>query len=149
MSGPPELERIAGKVRRFLEGIWPEWHALRGRELPDPLSLGTCQTTSLFLATVLQEHGFDAAVAQGNDPGANEGYCHNGRWHGHAWVTCGGWIVDISADQFGCPPVSIRPLDDPAYRTGNDTAYKSAKQQRRTLVDSALETWRREKPALS
>lgn len=138
-----ELERIAGDVRRFLESVWPEWHTLRGRALPDPLSLGTCQTTSLFLADVLREHGFEATVAQGNTPVAEEGYFHEGEWHGHAWVECGSWIVDISADQFGCPPVSIRPLDDPNYRTGEDTAYESAKRQRQELAGSALEAWRK------
>lgn len=138
-----ELTRIAGDVRRFLEGLWPEWHVLRGRALPDPLSLGTCQTTSLFLATVLREHGFDAAVAQGNAPGATEGYLHDGIWHGHAWVECGGWIVDICADQYGGPPVSISPSDDPRYRTGRDTAYESAKRQRQELASSALEAWRK------
>lgn len=137
----PELVRIAGEARLFLESIWPEWHALRGRELPDPLSLGTCQTTSLFLARFLQEHGFDAAVAQGNVPAKDEGYFHDDRWHGHAWVECSGWIVDISADQFGCPPVSIEPIDAPHYRKGGDTAYESAKRQRQELAGSAHVAW--------
>lgn len=144
-----ELEHIATEARRFLEGVWPEWHRLRGRPLPDPLSIGTCQTSSLFLATLLREHGFNANVAQGNDPSKYEGYFHDGCWYGHAWVTCEGWIVDISADQFGCPPVSIKPLDDPSYRTGHDTAYESAKRQRQTLANAAFESWRGTRSALS
>jgi hypothetical protein len=149
IAAPPRdaLERIAGDVRRFLEGVWPEWHRLRGRPLPDPLSLGTCQTSSLFLATALRKHGFEARVEQGNDPARDEGYFHDGVWHGHAWVSCGDWIVDVSADQFGRPPVSFAPLDDPGYGRGTDTAYESAKRQRAALVASALESWTRRRPS--
>ncbi|MEO9899295.1 transglutaminase domain-containing protein [Nisaea sp.] len=137
-----ELERIAVDVRRFLEGIWPAWHKLRGRPLPDPLSIGTCQTSSLFLATVLQEYGFDARVEQGNDPAQDEGFFNDGRWHGHAWVVCGGWIVDVSADQFGCPPVNIEQENAARYRKGSeDTAFDVAKQQRHRLVNAALSEW--------
>ncbi|WP_308220078.1 hypothetical protein [Nisaea acidiphila] len=145
MSAPTkaELEEIAAEVRRFLETVWPDWHRLRGRSLPDPLSLGTCQTSSLFLAAVLHAHGHGAHIEQGNDPEAEEGYLHDGAWHGHAWVECGGWILDISADQFGRPPVLLAPVDDPAYRRGADTAFESAKRQRRELVDAAMDKWRR------
>lgn len=137
-----ELEEIAADARCFLETVWPEWHRLRGRPLPDPLSLGTCQTSSLFLAEVLREHGHAAHVAQGNDPAAEEGYFHAGRWHGHAWVECGGSILDLTADQFGLPSVHIAAPDDPYYRRGSDTAYESAKRQRRALVAAALDAWR-------
>lgn len=52
MSAPSEasLAEIAACARCFLESLWPDWHRLRGRSLPDPLSSGTCQTSSLFLA---------------------------------------------------------------------------------------------------
>lgn len=149
---PPDaaIRALAEDVRSVLETLWPDWHAARGRGLPTPPSRGTCQTSSLFLATCLNKAGWSAAVVQGNSPGDSpgavpertEGYLCSGTWHGHAWVLCGGWIVDITADQFGGPPVQIVRPEDPRYRPGKqDTATPEAIRFRSQLVKKGLSRW--------
>ncbi|MFK3964755.1 hypothetical protein ACI2KT_14255 [Ensifer adhaerens] len=40
-------------------------------------------------------------------------------WQSHAWVECGDFIVDITADQFGAPPVLVVDRTDNRYNKGN------------------------------
>ncbi len=136
------MSGIAHRVRAYLEQLWPQWHAVSGRALQTPLSRGTCQTSSLFLQKVLASHGWDASVACGNIPDCDVGFFDGHLWHGHAWVCCDGFIIDITADQFGQPPVRICTISEKTYRAGGtDTAYPSAISSRESKVQTALKGW--------
>jgi hypothetical protein len=43
-------------------------------------------------------------------------------WCSHAWVRSGGFIVDITSDQFGSPAVNVTAFPDGRYRPGVDEA---------------------------
>ncbi|WP_083100534.1 hypothetical protein [Pseudophaeobacter leonis] len=132
--------------------------------LPDPLSTNTCQTSALFLVQFLAQRGVVAKIAQGDAPGKPEGYFDGWRWHGHAWVvlqdaavdagqgtgqstaldTALGWILDLTADQFGGPKTAIAPYNQlhhqlHQYRAGHsDIATIAAKARRQVLVTEAM-----------
>ena len=133
--------QIAQEVRCDLELIWPDWHRARGRKLPSPLSHGTCQTSSLFLAKVLCHNGLEANVVQGNDVARNEGFYYGHKWHGHAWVECSDFVIDITGDQFDLPRVHLERVGSSRYKAGTDTATDDAKRQRGELVHAALLAW--------
>lgn len=136
------LKALVSRVRRFLEAEWPLWHQARGRPLPTPLSRGTCQTSSLFLAQALCRADLDAVVVQGNDPSRREGFFDGHIWHGHAWVQSHGLVLDVTADQFGQERCVILPHPIPHYKSGQrDTASAAAKEQRQRLVAAALCRW--------
>lgn len=43
---------------------------------------------------------------------------------GHAWVEANGFVIDITADQFGHAPVTVAPASDPTYRPARDEACR-------------------------
>ncbi|WP_348534815.1 hypothetical protein [Hyphomicrobium sp. D-2] len=70
------------------------------------------------------------------------GFFDGSRWQAHAWATCGGLIVDITADQFGADDVIVTPQDDPRYRAGTgDTALPQFVAARRIAVDAIWPRW--------
>lgn len=136
-----KLTRIATAARRFLEPHWAEWAATDDRGPDVPLSRGTCGRSSQFLVHVLRDAGWGAEYACGA-PGRHDfGLRAQGRWYGHAWAECAGFIVDITADQFGCPPVTVTSLGDPAYRAGVDTADVQFAVARRDVAAALFDLW--------
>lgn len=143
-----ELARLTVRMRRFMEPVWLRWHqawqAVDGDAIPDVPSRFTCGRTSLFVCRVLQAKGYDAAWVNGvprlKEDGPDEGpygFWDGRRWQSHAWVECAGWIIDITADQFGAHPVIVVPVDDHRYgKHLNDTAlpmFVAAREQ--TVLD--------------
>lgn len=138
------LATLVARCRAFLETEWPDWHRCHGRSRPACLSTGTCVTSSLFLQQVLLENGFDAAVAHGDIPGQDVGICVHGKWHGHAWVTTDEHVIDITADQFGQPPVIITTRYDKRYRAkDNITASPQAMLDSGLFAKAALGRWKK------
>ncbi|GGC92336.1 hypothetical protein [Chelatococcus reniformis] len=142
-----QLMRVATAVRTFLEPTWDIWHASSERR--EPPSRGTCGRSSLFLQRVLGE---DFAVLSrwtsgtprlaADAPNLGPYGFHDGRaWQAHAWLVAGAWIVDVTADQFGAPPVIVAARDDPRYGAGNDTAPARARTARRQAVDRLWPHW--------
>lgn len=129
------MQGLAWQARRFLEGVWPDWHRQRGQVVPAVASAGTCGRSSVFLARVLAEAGHAALPIQGwflaEAPAR------------HGWVRAEGLILDITADQFGAPPVLVCPADDPRYRPGPDTAEPAFQAARARDVAAVWEAWRR------
>jgi len=128
-------------ARRFLESIWPEWHAERGQPLPAIASAGTCGRSATFLHRVLAESGQAAEIRHGwflaprfSAPGGPAR---------HAWVEAGGLILDLTADQFGAPPILACPAPDPRYRPGTDTADPAFQAARSTAVSAIWPRWQR------
>jgi hypothetical protein len=138
------LHAIAASVRAFLEPAWRRWQP--GVE---PASTNTCGRSSLFLQRVLADHGCVAVWANGV-PRLNEGGPDLGpfgfftglRWESHAWVECDGFIVDVTADQFGAPPVIVTPASDPRYCAHTfDTASAEAIAARKRTVEALWRDW--------
>jgi hypothetical protein len=84
----------------------------------------------LFLARVLAVEGLDASWQSGTPRLSHEGpepgdfvFLSDTNWQSHAWVECGNLIVDVTADQFGAPPVVVISRHDRRYSKGDrDTA---------------------------
>lgn len=138
------LFQKSAAARRFLEQVWPEWQAQTCREfrisLPHIMSANTCGRSSLFLAAVMNEAGIKAQIEHGwfckTDPVATEAEIPR-----HAWVTADSWIIDITADQFGSPPVLLTGRDDARYRPGTDTADAAARARRSDALAAVWEQW--------
>lgn len=148
------LVAIATAARGFLESVWPRWHAAHGVS-PRPPSTATCGRSSLFLVRVLDELGIAARWTNGTPrhvEGGPEigplGFFDGQRWRAHAWVASGPFILDVTADQFGAPPVLVVPADDARYRQGGgDTALPEFRAARRRAVDVLMPHWRQSSPA--
>ncbi|ENZ78001.1 MULTISPECIES: hypothetical protein [Ralstonia] len=90
---------------------------------------GTCLYGSILLQQALDRFADCETVVRGGD-GAGDGGAQDrtGAWHGHYWVeglTQDGkpFLADITADQFGWPPVVVLPLEEgrERYQPGDDT----------------------------
>ncbi|MBS7542662.1 lasso peptide biosynthesis protein [Ancylobacter oerskovii] len=148
-EGRQRLEEIATAVRRFLEEVWPAWHAARG-EAPAVPSRWTCGRSSLFLLRVLDEQGLPGRWVSGT-PRLGEGQPEIGpygffdgrQWHAHAWVRLGDSIVDVTADQFGAAPVLVVAASDPRYGEGTgDTALPAFAAARERAAAELMPRWR-------
>lgn len=143
------LLEIASAARAFMEPEWRAWWRDAGVECPHPASRSTCGRSSLFMVRALRREGHDARWANGiprvsaESPDLGPFGFHTGaRWESHAWVEVGGWIVDITADQFGAPPVVVVPATDPRYgRLTLDTASPESIERRARQVDEIWSFW--------
>nr|MBW0149644.1 lasso peptide biosynthesis protein [Phenylobacterium sp.] len=147
LGGDPSLRAqlvaTATGLRRFMEPVWDDWLAAEPWRRGATPSAGACGRTSLFVRDVLRAQGHDAQWSNGvprraaTSPIGDFGFLAHGRWESHAWVTCQGWIVDITADQFGAPPVIVTPATDPRYAANNlDTADPDAILRRQATATS-------------
>jgi hypothetical protein len=143
---PDSLHAIATAVRAFLEPAWRRW-----RPDAEPPSKNTCGRSSLFLERVLRHEGYEAhwtngvpRHAEGGPEFGPFGFFTGRRWESHAWVTCGGFIVDVTADQFGAAPVIVTPASDPRYGAQTlDTATPEAIAARLRTIDELWRVWQR------
>jgi hypothetical protein len=142
------LSEIACSARIFIEPVWCEWHRARGLGQPDVASRNTCGRTSFFLVNALQREGLDAEWKTGvprlSDAGPElgpYGFLVNARWESHSWVECQEWIVDLTADQFGAPPVIVTPSNDVRYRAGTDTAQPIHVANRQRSAEAIWDQW--------
>lgn len=143
------LKQIAMATRLFLEPVWETWHRSQTGHVPATASTNTCGRSSLFLRNVLRSEGFSAdwttgtAAVFGQSLGHSSfGFEREYLWKSHAWVTSGGMIVDITADQFGSDRVIVTPTGDTRYSpSGIDTAYPSAIRARHDAVNALWINW--------
>jgi hypothetical protein len=137
-----QLRPIAAASRAFLELIWPEWHGAGPGPVPAILSTRTCGRSSLFLRNALRAEGRSADWVSGMLL-PDHAPCEAGGagWHHHAWVVSGGFIVDITADQFGAPPVVVIAAADARYRPGRDPAWPHAIRARHAAVAAIWPAW--------
>ncbi|MBA84350.1 transglutaminase domain-containing protein [Thalassobius sp. S69A] len=140
-AAPHRLLEAARQARAFLEPHWAAWHRRAGSPKKRTLSQGTCGRSSLFVRDVLRSRGIPAEFVIGSPALGPQGYRLDGVWHGHAWVQSGGWIVDVTADQFGAPGVMITRLGDQRYKAGQDTAEPEFQLLRQQAARQLLKNW--------
>lgn len=142
MADREALTDLTQALRTFMPAIWHTWHAADGRQPPSPLSAGTCGRTSLLLTKILLAEGRNAAWRTGAASQAR-GFFDGRRWRSHSWVECEGFILDITADQFGAPPVLVVGDDDRRYRASEaDPALPDRQERRERAAAAALALWR-------
>ena len=138
------LVRWGRAVRQFLIPHGREWR-LPTSSRGEPLSSGTCGRSSLLLTRVLQnELALDARWAcgsPGEDGTSPHGYFDGSGWRGHAWVIVGQRIVDVTADQFGDPPVVVTSASDARYAEGPDLALAEHKASRIVTAERLFSLW--------
>jgi hypothetical protein len=93
----PDLAEVASKVRAALETFSRGTADTVWQSFPN----GCCGVASELLGRALIELGFaEVSYVLGEQT-------IDGRDQSHAWIKVGKMIVDIAADQFGCPPVIV------------------------------------------
>lgn len=137
---------IATDARAFLEPIWEDWHRAWGGERLAIPSENTCGRSSLFLQRALVHAGFAAewvsGVPDADSTGPKIGFFDGRNWRSHAWVESHGFVVDVTADQFGAAPVTVCPLDTNGYRMGTgDAALPSFVAARADAVAAIWPRW--------
>ncbi len=117
------LYAMATTARTFLAPHWTRWHEVWGQSSPTVASQWTCVRSSLFLMKALGRCGIDARLESGQPMKRASGVVSEdcglftaGGWMGHAWVEANGFVIDITADQFGHAPVIVIPANDAIYR---------------------------------
>lgn len=117
---------IAEAARSFLLPHWRAWHELWGPPAPARLSQWTCVRSSIFLTRSLKRYGVGATYQSGrpvsgapNEAISAVGVLSASGWVSHAWVEAEGYLIDITADQFGQAPIILSSTDNPAYRKGD------------------------------
>ena len=117
------LLRIAAEARAFLEPRWEAVRVANGTRLPPgkPGSHDMCLLSTAFLKRVLEREmpGFGWTAAAGTSDRGDDvnpdyqfpgGYREGTRaWRPHFWLADGdyAYVVDLTADQFGGPSVTV------------------------------------------
>lgn len=111
-DAPEDLIREVERFRVALEAIDPAlWQACASTTFP----IGACG----HAAELLGRHLHDALQIEAEYV-LRDFYDADGEWSGgHAWIEWDGFIIDISGDQFGWPPVIIS-RSSPLHAAGNE-----------------------------
>lgn len=86
---------------------------------------GTCALATVLLRSALPKFTGMPVEVRGGAGERGEGLlCLDGEWRGHFWLEVltpdGPYVVDITADQFGFPPIVCIPLAQAVrYRAGD------------------------------
>lgn len=131
MSEAIELFHLAKLARQSIEP------GLAVDSRGSPVSAGSCLHAALIFMILLKRYGQGVPAVRGGADGARD---LAGQWRGHYWVEVlmpsgDSFVVDVTADQFGHPPLVVRPLKDANkyYRPGPQAEVDSA------LLDLAKE----------
>ncbi len=134
-----DLPDLARKARAFLEPLWIDFLCDPWLSVEVPLSTGACRVSSEFLAAVLPGHGFHGWEVHGGPDAFT-------RWDGttadHYWLSNGSVIIDVTADQFGLPPVVLGPPDPARYRQGPATPLSPGARSEAGCIEAWAESWR-------
>lgn len=131
-SGLGAISEFCARQRGILEAV------LATSNLHE--TAGTCLYAAIFLVQVLERFAGCEAVVRGGD-GEGDGGARdvNGVWRGHYWVEGVSeagvpFLADVTADQFGWPPIVVLPLAEARerYVPGDDSLCGSA-------VDAGIE----------
>ena len=122
-----ELRQFAEFARRAIEP------GLRRSTQGAPVAEGACLHAAVLLAGTLNKFKLTQARIRGGDGTLQEGIqASDGTWQGHYWVEAihlgGVFVMDITADQFGHPPVWVLAGEAAAslYRAGRQDMVDDA-----------------------
>ena len=139
MSQLQPVEELCSSIRGIFE------HVLAVEKIAG--TAGTCLYGSILLQQALDRFGNCEAVVRGGD-GAGDGGAQDkaGAWHGHYWVegrTKDGkpFLADITADQFGWPPVVVLPLAEGAEDTSLEMTRLVVAQWSLSLLEMLGAKW--------
>lgn len=122
LSNLQSVEAICASIRGIFDRV------LAAEKIPG--TAGTCLYGSILLQQALDKFAGCETVVRGGD-GMGDGGARDmaGAWHGHYWVegldeSGQPFLADITADQFGWPPIVVLPLVDARerYQPGDDAA---------------------------
>jgi len=95
---------------------------LLARSIGTESTIGACFYACILLCEVVNRFTTFSAIVRGGDGQGDGGFVDSmGQWHGHYWVEATsspglGWVLDITADQFGGLPVVVQPLKDARHQ---------------------------------
>lgn len=121
MQPGEELLELVRNTRELYEQILAQ--SIDTRE-----TAGTCFYACVLLYTAIRKFTPFSVTVRGGDGIRDGGYLDfSGRRHGHYWLEvvqpdgAQAWVVDLTADQFGGPPVTVLPLQfsRPRYVPGD------------------------------
>lgn len=76
---------------------------------------GTCLYAASVGARILNKFSPARVTVRGGDGAGDGGICVSGVWHGHYWMEAviddERYVVDVTGDQFGLPPVQILKIE--------------------------------------
>jgi hypothetical protein len=106
-AAPPDLVQAA-------EGMRAVYADALQMHLGKVQTAGSCLYAAILMRTAITQwlERYTAHI-RGGDGAGDGGVFTEGRGHGHYWVEVEvdntAWVLDISGDQFGFPPVNLRP----------------------------------------
>lgn len=144
-----DLTEYISTVRKFLEPLWIKTHeAWADEPIPTPPSKYMCRYSCLFLQRVLKDAGYgDWRICLGRPlspelEGTSQGQygyrSSDGKWYDHAWLTKDDILLDITADQYGDPPVIISSSASGKYNANIPEDYVSTKLK---VLEKRVDTW--------
>ena len=148
------LEKLVCEVRLFLEPLWTQAHeSWADSPTPYPPSKQMCRYSCIFLKEVLAEASFGVFEIKLGRPitreldGTHEGRfgyrSADGRWHDHAWLTQKDLLIDITADQFGGPAVTVATHPSSEYHPNmSETEASENILKLQNRVNVWLQAWR-------
>lgn len=130
MTAPARPEDLPEKLLSLVSYTREVYVRLLDSALGAPETAGACFYACVLLQTTVNRFSDYRAVVRGGDGHLDGGYTDfAGRRHGHYWVEARAadqraWVLDITADQFGGPAVTVLPLgySTPRYLPGDQAA---------------------------
>jgi hypothetical protein len=109
-AAPPDLVEAA-------EGMRAVYADALQMHLGKTQTAGSCLYAAILMRTAISQWlKRYTAVIRGGDGAGDGGLFADGKGHGHYWVEVDvdntPWVLDISGDQFGFPPVNLRPASE-------------------------------------
>lgn len=127
MTAPHPAEDLPRKLLAVVRDTREVYMRLLESALGAQQTEGACFYACVLLQTTLNRFSDYRAMVRGGDGLLDGGYTDfEGRRHGHYWVEARdadqhAWVLDITADQFGGPAVTVVPLEysTPRYLPGD------------------------------
>ncbi|QIZ23016.1 Hypothetical protein (plasmid) [Pseudomonas putida] len=121
---PPEVSSLASSTLAVFE-------SLLAQSLGHQRTSGACLYAAVLCKTLINRFTSYQAIVRGGDGEADGGLFIGKVGHGHYWIEASkagqAFVVDITGDQFGLPPIVVAPLQDlPARYIPGDQATVDA-----------------------
>lgn len=136
MTGLPTLDEVTFSARDIYERVV-------SAALNTPDMTGSCLYGSILLHAMVNRFAGRQATIRGGGPATGSGFRdRGGRLHGHYWVEVeprgdDGWVLDITADQFGEASVIVwpQPIAKHRYRPGDQADVDEAVRFETSVIE--------------